>query len=88
MFRVAQEALINVGKHARATAVGLRVRLEDHRVLLDVADDGTGFDPWPRRHRDISGCACSSISPRRRRTLDLATAPGRGTTLRLEVPLP
>jgi signal transduction histidine kinase len=45
VYRIVQEALTNVGKHARASAVSLSVRCVDHELLISVADDGTGFDP-------------------------------------------
>ncbi len=44
LFRVAQEALNNVAKHARASRVGLTLSYMDDVVLLDVRDDGVGFD--------------------------------------------
>jgi signal transduction histidine kinase len=43
LFRVAQEALVNVGKHAGARDVVVRVASEDAAVRLDVVDDGAGF---------------------------------------------
>jgi len=45
VFRVAQEALSNVAKHARATAVRLTLTYLDGTLLLDVVDDGDGFTP-------------------------------------------
>jgi signal transduction histidine kinase len=47
LFRVAQEALANVAKHAAATKVGLTLSYMDDAVLLDVRDDGVGFTPVP-----------------------------------------
>jgi signal transduction histidine kinase len=44
LFRVAQEALANVGKHAAATRAGLTLSYMDDVVVLDVRDDGAGFD--------------------------------------------
>ena len=49
LLRAAQEALANVGKHARATRVGLTLSYMDHEVALDVRDDGQGFDPGGSR---------------------------------------
>lgn len=49
LFRVAQEALNNVAKHARASRVGLTLSYMDDVVLLDVRDDGVGFEPEARR---------------------------------------
>jgi len=47
LFRVAQEALANVGKHANASKVGLTLSYMDDTVLLDVRDDGVGFAAGP-----------------------------------------
>jgi signal transduction histidine kinase len=45
LLRTAQEALANVAKHAAATRVGLTLSYTDDEVILDVRDDGRGFDP-------------------------------------------
>jgi len=45
LLRTAQEALANVAKHADATRVGLTLSYMDEEVVLDVRDDGRGFDP-------------------------------------------
>jgi signal transduction histidine kinase len=45
VYRIVQESLTNVAKHARAGAVDLSVRCEDHELQISVSDDGTGFDP-------------------------------------------
>jgi signal transduction histidine kinase len=44
LYRVAQEALTNVAKHANATTVKLSMRVENESIVLEVADDGCGFD--------------------------------------------
>jgi signal transduction histidine kinase len=45
VYRIVQEALTNVAKHARAVAVELSVRCAEHDLLIAVTDDGVGFDP-------------------------------------------
>jgi two-component system, NarL family, sensor histidine kinase DevS len=45
VYRIVQEALTNVAKHARAATVELSVRSAEHDVLIAVSDDGVGFDP-------------------------------------------
>jgi signal transduction histidine kinase len=50
VYRVIQEALTNIVKHSQATHVSLRVRSDDEALLVEVADDGIGFDP-----RAVSG---------------------------------
>ena len=45
VYRIVQESLTNVAKHARAEGVEVTVRCEDNEILIAVADDGVGFDP-------------------------------------------
>jgi len=45
MYRAARELLTNVGKHAKASTVTVRLDRIDDRVVLTIADDGAGFDP-------------------------------------------
>jgi signal transduction histidine kinase len=45
MYRIAQEALANVRKHAAATAVSIRLEEKDGGFLMRIQDDGTGFSP-------------------------------------------
>jgi PAS domain S-box-containing protein len=44
LYRIAQEALHNAGRHARATRVGIALRQDDSQIRLEVWDDGVGFD--------------------------------------------
>ncbi|GAA1280839.1 sensor histidine kinase [Pseudonocardia aurantiaca] len=90
LFRVAQEALANVGKHARATRVGLTLSYMDDVVVLDVRDDGRGFVPaGAPRPSGGSGFGLAAMEQRMRRvsgTLDVESAPGDGTALSASVP--
>jgi len=45
MFRIAQEALNNVAKHANAQRVEIAIRRKNGSAVLSVRDDGVGFDP-------------------------------------------
>jgi len=87
LFRVAQEALTNVARHARARAASVTLRQMDGGLLLAVHDDGVGFDPALLQERMHLGLA----SMRERvqlvnGTLDIESAPGRGTTVVTWVP--
>lgn len=89
LFRVAQEALTNARKHARATRVRVRLENREGGVLLEVHDDGTGFDP-DREDSRIGHLGLVSMRER----VELAagwwridSAPGEGTTVRAWVPL-
>jgi signal transduction histidine kinase len=90
LFRVAQEALANVGKHAAATRVGLTLSYMDDVVVLDVRDDGRGFTPgrWSRPDAG-SGFGLAAMEQRVRRvsgTLAVESAPGDGAALSASVP--
>jgi two-component system NarL family sensor kinase len=92
LYRTAQEALRNVLAHARATAVNVRVADRDHRAVLEVADNGVGFDPdgltgrVREGHFGIQGLRDLVASAGGRFSVD--STPGTGTTVRVEIPLP
>jgi signal transduction histidine kinase len=92
LFRVAQETLLNVAKHAEASVVQVTVAELPDRHRLEIGDDGTGFDLAAVRSRPRRGHLGLSVLTDLARAggADLAvrTAPGHGTTLRLEVPRP
>jgi len=88
LFRVAQEALNNVARHAGTDAASVTLRQADGGLLLAVRDEGVGFDPASVRQNPSLGLA----SMRERvhlvdGTLDIETAPGSGTTLVAWVPV-
>lgn len=87
LLRVAQEALHNVAKHARAKLVSVRAASNGGRLTLEVADDGVGFDTsrsYPG-HLGLTSMheRVHSLGGR----LSVTSAPGAGTTVRVEVPL-
>lgn len=89
LYRIAQEALTNVARHARATSVRMGLRFEEHRAVLRVEDDGIGFDLPP----DLEGSDHYGLTGMKERTeligghLSIETRPGRGTTIVLDLPL-
>ena len=89
LFRVAQEALNNVSRHAGARAASLALRQRDGGLLLLVRDDGVGFYPAGPEARRRLGLA--SMRERVRLvngTLEVESAPGRGTAIVAWVPVP
>jgi signal transduction histidine kinase len=84
LLRATQEALTNVGRHAAANRVRVRLGYHDGGVSLDICDDGRGFDAsappgfgldgMRRRVRQVGGA------------LRLTSAPGTGTAITIEVP--
>ena len=92
VFRAAQESLSNVAKHARAHRVQLTISYTDDTLLLDVADDGTGFEPAAAA-RAADGSGGYGLTGMRQRlariggTLTIESAIGAGTTINAAVPL-
>jgi PAS domain S-box-containing protein len=87
LFRVAQEALRNVSRHARARAASVALRRTDGGMRLAVRDDGVGFDAASPGTRRSLGLA--SMRERVRLvngTLEIESAPGRGTAIVAWVP--
>jgi two-component system, NarL family, sensor kinase len=93
LYRAAQEGLRNVVAHADASSVDVRVDVpaqpSDGFAVLEVADDGTGIDsdtlPAAEGHIGLKGLA--GLATTMGASLVIDTTPGRGTTLRLEVPV-
>jgi two-component system sensor histidine kinase UhpB len=86
VYRVAQEALTNVVRHAQATQVELRLRENDARAVLTVRDDGCGLSPGALP-------SANGIRGMRERAmligaqLHIDSGPGRGTEIKLSIPL-
>lgn len=91
VFRTAQEALRNAGSHARAKHVDIKVAQSDSAVTLRVADDGHGFQPEAVARRRVQGhmglALLGDLAAAAGGTLRVDSAPGRGTTVELEVPV-
>jgi signal transduction histidine kinase len=86
LYRLGQEALANVVKHARASSAAVRIAAKDDTVWMEVSDDGRGFDPG------AVGTEHFGLRSMRGRVADLGgrlqvtSSRGRGTVLRVEVP--
>ncbi len=87
LFRIAQEALTNVRRHAQAKRVRLSLTVEPQEIVLQVEDDGTGFDPAVQRlnRHGLTGIAhrVQMLAGR----LEVASRPGHGTRIEARVPL-
>jgi signal transduction histidine kinase len=91
-FRVVQEALENVGRHAAARRVSVTARRADDRVEIMVVDDGRGFDPPAVRQRLTEGHLGLPVMRKRASLaggwLRVESAPGKGTTVLMSFPAP
>lgn len=91
LYRVVQEALKNSSKHAHARTAKIRLsRLQGH-ICCSIEDDGDGFDPSELSSGRIRrGLGLLGIHERLRvlgGTCEIESAPGRGTTLKVKIPL-
>lgn len=93
LFRIAQEALTNVAKHAAAETVSVRLAYTDNSVQLTVQDDGRGFDPdkvfntGPKQRRAWGLLGIQERVALVGGTLEIESQPGAGTTIRVDIPL-
>ncbi|MDF1504416.1 ATP-binding protein [Roseisolibacter sp. H3M3-2] len=91
LYRVAQEALTNVAKHARASQASVVVDRTDGQVRLVIEDDGCGFDPAAtaarvRRERRFGLAGMRERAALLGGELTLESAPGRGTAVHVRLP--
>jgi signal transduction histidine kinase len=92
VFRIVQEALTNVAKHAYASGCRVYLQRLTNTLLVTVEDDGVGFDSAPSDPRDTAP-RLGLIGIRERAsllggTLRLESGPGKGTRLTVELPAP
>jgi PAS domain S-box-containing protein len=91
LFRVVQESLTNVVKHARATIVRVGFSFSSARVRVSVADDGEGFEPASALPlKAISGRGLVSMQERVSALggrFELHASPGEGTRVEIEIPI-
>jgi signal transduction histidine kinase len=89
LFRVAQEVLQNVVRHARARHAVLTLTEQDGLLTMEISDDGDGFDLDSASATGDGSFGLSvlgDVAEAAGATLDVATAPGEGTTVRLRIP--
>jgi signal transduction histidine kinase len=93
-FRIVQEALTNVRKHAAAQRVAVNMELSHDSLLISVIDDGSGIEPgsdpaspapavWPHYGLTAMRERASAIGAQ----ITVESQPGTGTTVRLAVPI-
>lgn len=91
LLRIAQEALSNASRHARAGRLGVTLTFLDEEVILDIRDDGVGFDPLALAPRTrTGGFGLDGMRARAERiagSLTVESEPGHGTALSARVPL-
>jgi len=87
LFHIAQEALANIARHAHATRLKVSLAQVGDRVVLEVTDNGHGFEPSQEVTVESHGLA--NMEERARAvsgTLNIASVPGKGTTVQVTIP--
>jgi signal transduction histidine kinase len=87
LFRITQEALTNVVKHAGASIVRLSLGLRERSVVLTIEDDGRGFSRAQEREGGFGLVGMRERIASLNGALDIESAPGAGTRLTIEIPL-
>jgi signal transduction histidine kinase len=92
IYRVLQEVLTNISKHARAEHVAIVIRRHGNTVAFSVEDDGTGFDPKQELMKTAPerGLGLATMSERVKiagGTLDLWSQEGKGTRITFSIPI-
>ncbi len=90
LFRICQESLANISKHAEASEVGVVLSFNDSAVDLSITDNGKGFDPGANKKPGKSGYGLISMRERalgQQGNFEVQSEKGEGTTVRVSIPL-
>ena len=90
LYRVVQEALNNVTKHAAATRVSVLLERRDHNVIVIIEDDGRGFDvekAMEKGHQRMGLIGMQERAALVGGSMEIESAPGKGTTLFVQMPV-
>ncbi|WP_354003715.1 PAS domain-containing sensor histidine kinase [Ramlibacter aurantiacus] len=87
VFRIVQESLVNVAKHAGASRAWVRIAREGREIVLSVRDDGRGFvTEAPRKPQSIGLIGLRERATLLRGTVSIASTPGQGTRVEARIP--
>ena len=86
LYRIAREAMLNAVKHAHPTRLDLQLEYHDRRLVLEVADNGAGFDPSGSFPGHLGLHSIRERTERLGGTLTIDSRRGSGTRIRVEVP--
>src|SRR3989440_10278431 len=87
LYRVAQEALHNIVKHARASLVVLRLAEQDHEIIFEVRDNGRGFDPAGPFPGHLGLRSMQERVTKVDGVLTIESRPGQGTLVDVRIPM-
>lgn len=90
LFRVAQEAIVNIERHSHARHAGILMEKQDSILHMRVWDDGEGFTPYDKEIDQMSGLGLQGMQERIRLIggrVEIISTPKKGTTIEVKVPL-
>ncbi|MDX1417931.1 MAG: GAF domain-containing sensor histidine kinase [Candidatus Promineifilaceae bacterium] len=86
LYRLAQEALSNISRHSNASAAQVRFSTHDQQAILEVEDNGRGFDPGDLPEGRFGLVGMNERVKLLGGHMDLTSSPGRGTRIKITVP--
>ena len=93
LYRIFQECLTNISKHAKATQVEIMLTYSHPRVIFTIRDNGVGYEMSPHPSSPVGPARGIGLLSMRERvascggTIDIASIPGKGTTIRASIPV-
>jgi PAS domain S-box-containing protein len=87
VFRIVQESLTNIGRHADASEAEITLDRNDSHYVLEVRDNGKGFDPAVRKKKSFGLVGIRERALMLGGEVDITSAPGHGTAIRVCFPL-
>jgi signal transduction histidine kinase len=93
LFRITQEALTNIAKHANASHTAVKLKMCPGEIQVTIKDNGVGFDPEKKLGEEGKRTGWGLLGIQERTLLlggqyDIDAAPGQGTRIRVTIPLP
>ena len=86
LFRIYQESLTNVARHAEAHKVSAELELVDTNIQLTITDDGRGFDTRTSGRKTLGLLGMKERAAMLGGQLRIYSAPGKGTTILISIP--
>ncbi len=86
IYQITREALNNIIKHAKAKNIAIRIREESASILVEISDDGVGFEPDKARREGRLGLVnMQQCAQSQGWTLNIESSPGNGTCIKVEI---
>jgi signal transduction histidine kinase len=87
LFRIVQESLTNVVRHAHASKVDISLGRNEANYLLEVKDNGQGFEPAIRKEKSFGLLGIRERALALGGEVDISSVPGQGTSIRVSIPI-